>query len=141
MTVSQLTVDGNTISSNDSNSDIELIANAYGVVDIQNLQFYNGRIDVDTTNTNLNLNAGLGSSYIRFAGNAARMPVGDTANRPLIFEQGMIRYNTDAPELEVYTGNPALGSNGWIPAAGLSGVTVTGDIMDEYSTIWGLTLG
>lgn len=141
MTVSQLTLDGNTITSNQSNSDIELIANAYGVVDIQNLQFYDGRIDVDTTNTNINLNAGTGTSYIRFGGKAARVPFGDSATRPLVVEQGMIRYNTDAPELEVYTGNPALGSNGWIPSAGISLVTITPEIMDEYTTIWGLTLG
>ncbi len=141
MTVSQLTLDGNTITSDQSNSDIELIANAYGVVDIQNLQFYDGRIDVDTTNTNINLNAGTGTSYIRFGGKAARVPFGDSATRPLVVEQGMIRYNTDAPELEVYTGNPALGSNGWIPSAGISLVTITPEIMDEYTTIWGLTLG
>jgi len=141
MTVSSLTIDGNTITSNESNSDIELIANAYGVVDIQNLQFYDGKIEVDTFGTNLVINANTGFGYVKFGGQGTVIPTGTTANRPLVVEQGMIRYNTDTPELEVYTGNPSLGSNGWIPSAGIIDVVVTQEIMDEYTTIWGLTLG
>jgi hypothetical protein len=53
----------------------------------------------------------------------------------------MIRFNTDTPELEVYTGDPLLGSSGWIPAAGVIDVVVTSEIMNEFTTIWGLTLG
>jgi hypothetical protein len=141
MTVSSLTIDGNTITSDESNSDIELIANAYGVVDIQNLQFYDSKIEVDTFGTNLVINANTGFGYVKFGGQGTVIPTGTTANRPLVVEQGMIRYNTDTPELEVYTGNPSLGSNGWIPSAGIIDVVVTQEIMDEYTTIWGLTLG
>jgi len=141
MTVSSLTIDGNTITSNESSSDIELIANAYGVVDIDNLQFYDGKIEVDTFGTNLVINANAGFGYVKFGGQGSVIPTGNTANRPLIVEQGMIRFNTDTPELEVYTGDPLLGSNGWIPAAGVIDVVVTQEIMDEFTTIWGLTLG
>ena len=141
MTVSSLTIDGSIISSNESNSDIELIANAYGVVDIDNLQFYDGKIEVDTFGTNLVINANAGFGYVKFGGQGAVIPTGNTANRPLVVEQGMIRYNTDTPELEVYTGDPLLGSSGWIPAAGVIDVVVTQEIMDEFTTIWGLTLG
>lgn len=141
LTTSQLTSDGNTIFSNDSNSDIELIANAYGVVDIQNLQFYDGKIEVDTVDADLTINSNFGNGYVKFGGKSARFPVGTTAERPLVLEQGMLRYNTDTPELEVYTGNPALGTNGWIPSAGVVTVVVTPEIMDEFTTIWGLTFG
>jgi hypothetical protein len=141
MTVSSLTIDGSTISSNESSSDIELIANAYGVVDIDNLQFYDGKIEVDTFGTNLVINGNAGFGYVKFGGQGAVIPTGNTANRPLVVEQGMIRYNTDTPELEVYTGDPLLGSSGWIPAAGVVDVVVTQEIMNEFTTIWGLTLG
>jgi len=141
MTVSSLTIDGSTISSNESSSDIELIANAYGVVDIDNLQFYDGKIEVDTFGTNLVINGNAGFGYVKFGGQGAVIPTGNTANRPLVVEQGMIRFNTDTPELEVYTGDPLLGSSGWIPAAGVIDVVVTQEIMDEFTTIWGLTLG
>ncbi len=141
LTVSQLTIDGNTISSNESNSDIELIANAYGVVDIDNFQIYDNKIEIDAYNTNLNFITNNGTGYLKFGGNAARIPTGDLYNRPLVVEQGMIRYNVTTPELEVYTGDPLLGTNGWIPAAGVVTVVVTSDIMDEFTTIWGLTLG
>ena len=141
MTVSSLTIDGNTISSNESNSDIELIPNAYGVVIIDNIQIYDEKIEVDTFSTNLIINGNSGFGYVKFGGQGSVIPAGNIANRPLVVEQGMIRYNTDTPELEVYTGNPLLGSNGWIPSAGITGVTITPEIMDEFSTIWGLTLG
>ena len=141
MTVSSLTIDGNTISSNESNSDIELIANAYGVVIIDNIQIYDGKIEVDTFSSNLTINGNSGFGYVKFDGQGSVIPTGNIVNRPLVVEQGMIRYNTDTPELEVYTGNPLLGSNGWIPSAGITGVTITPEIMDEFSTIWGLTLG
>ena len=141
MTVSSLTIDGSTISSNESSSDIELIANAYGVVDIDNLQFYDGKIEVDTFGTNLVINGNAGFGYVKFGGQGAVIPTGNTANRPLVVEQGMIRFNTDTPELEVYTGDPLLGSSGWIPAAGVIDVVVTQEIMNEFTTIWGLTLG
>jgi hypothetical protein len=141
MTVSSLTIDGSTISSNESSSDIELIANAYGVVDIDNLQFYDGKIEVDTFGTNLVINGNAGFGYVKFGGQGAVIPTGNTANRPLVVEQGMIRFNTDTPELEVYTGDPLLGSSGWIPAAGVIDVVVTEEIMNEFTTIWGLTLG
>lgn len=141
MQISQLNINGNTISTTVSNSDIELIANAFGVVDIQNIQFYNGNIEVDTVHTNLTINSNFGTGYVKFGGKSSRMPVGTTSERPLTVVQGMIRYNTDTPELEVYSGNPSLGTNGWIPAAGVVEVVVTPEIMDEFTTIWGLTLG
>jgi hypothetical protein len=141
LTVSQLTIDGNTIVSNESNSDIELIANAFGVVDISNFQIYDNKIEVDTVNTNLNFITNNGTGYLKFGGGGTRIPTGNSVNRPLIVETGMIRYNETTPELEVYTGDPLLGTNGWIPSAGVTGITVTAEIMEEFTTIWGMTLG
>ena len=141
LTVSQLTIDGNTIVSNQSNSDIELIANAFGVVDISNFQIYDNKIEVDTVNTNLNFITNNGTGYLKFAGGGTRIPTGNSANRPLIVETAMIRYNETTPEVEVYTGDPLLGTNGWIPSAGVTGITVTAEIMEEFTTIWGMTLG
>jgi hypothetical protein len=141
LTVSQLTIDGNTIVSNESNSDIELIANAFGVVDISNFQIYDNKIEVDTVNTNLNFITNNGTGYLKFGGGGTRIPTGNSVNRPLIVETGMIRYNETTPEVEVYTGDPLLGTNGWIPSAGVTGITVTAEIMEEFTTIWGMTLG
>lgn len=141
LTVSQLTIDGNTIVSNQSNSDIELIANAFGVVDISNFQIYDNKIEIDTTNTNLNFITNNGNGYLKFGGGATRIPVGNLFDRPLVIEQALVRFNQTTPELEVYTGDPLLGTNGWIPAAGVTGITITPEIMEEFTTIWGLTLG
>ena len=141
LTVSQLTIDGNTIVSNESNSDIELIANAFGVVDISNFQIYDNKIEVDTDNTNLNFITNNGTGYLKFGGGGTRIPTGNSVNRPLVVETAMIRFNETTPELEVYTGDPLLGTNGWIPSAGLTGITVTAEIMEEFTTIWGMTLG
>jgi hypothetical protein len=141
LTVSQLTIDGNTIVSNESNSDIELIANAFGVVDISNFQIYDNKIEIDTVNTNLNFITNNGNGYLKFGGGGTRIPTGNSVNRPLVVETAMIRFNETTPELEVYTGDPLLGTNGWIPSAGVTGITVTTEIMEEFTTIWGMTLG
>jgi hypothetical protein len=141
LTVSQLTIDGNTIVSNQSNSDIELIANAFGVVDISNFQIYDNKIEIDTADTNLNFITNNGNGYLKFGGGGTRIPIGNLSNRPLVVETAMVRFNETTPELEVYTGDPLLGTNGWIPSAGVTGITITPEIMEEFTTIWGLTLG
>ena len=90
---------------------------------------------------NLNFITNNGNGYLKFGGGGTRIPVGNSANRPLVVETAMIRFNETTPELEVYTGDPLLGTNGWIPSAGVTGITVTAEIMEEFTTIWGMTLG
>ena len=115
-----LTISGNTISTNASNVDLNFNTSGTAGVVLGNLRF--------TTNTLTNIvsNAitqfvNTGAGYFQFSGTyGVAIPVGTNSNRPAIQYQttGMMRYNTDQGYVEVYNGS-AWGS----VAGSSSGVT------------------
>lgn len=120
LTVGSIDIDGNIISSNATNTDIELRPNGTGALVIDGFRF--------TTNTLTNTNAGAvtefkstGSGYYHIVGtNAVVIPSGTSLERPGSPQIGMMRFNTDLELVEIYDGTL------WISVAGAaSGISAT----------------
>ena len=128
-------IDGNTIQTNTTNSDLILAPEiGQGKVQFENLHF------LDNTITNTSNGAALfnvtGDGYIKLnQPTAFVIPAGSTVQRPSNPQVGEIRRNSDLDYLEVYT----VGGI-WSDASG-SGETVSEDemnnIMNEYILIFG----
>ena len=83
----------------------------------------------------------ISNRYLKIAGdNGVVVPVGDGTTREPNPETGQFRINSDNFEGEVYSGNPALGDNGWIPAKGLVG-EASAQQVEESLNVWSLVLG
>jgi len=117
---SQLEISNNTISTISSNTDINLSTSGTGGVVVGNLRFVGNSI------TNIVPNAvttfvETGTGYAKFPGTyGIVVPVGTSENRPVLSytETGMMRYNTELQEMEVFNGV------NWTSVAGTSiGVT------------------
>ena len=122
---SNLDLNGNTISSITTNTDLNLTATGTGSVRVGNLQIRN--------NTITNISSGAitefvetGTGYVKIAGtNGVVIPAGDGyLDRPLVPETGMMRFNTDAQLVEVYNGVT------WGSVAGASGGVTTLEASD-----------
>jgi hypothetical protein len=128
-------IDGNTIQTNTTNSDLILAPESgQGKVQFENLHF------LDNTITNTSNGAALfnvtGDGYIKLnQPTAFVIPAGSTVQRPSNPQVGELRRNSDLDYLEVYT----VGGI-WSDASG-SGETVSEDemnnIMNEYILIFG----
>jgi len=113
---SNLDLNGSTISSITTDSNLNLTATGTGGVRVGNLRIYNNTI------TNISNNAvteftETGNGFVRIAGtNGVVIPSGDGfLQRPLNPEIGMTRFNVDAQLVEVYNGVT------WGSVAGASG--------------------
>jgi hypothetical protein len=103
---SQLEISNNTISAISSNTDINLSTTGTGGIVIGNLKF------VGSSVTNIVPNAvttfsQTGTGYSKFPGTyGVVVPVGTDNNRPALVntETGMMRYNTDQQDMEVWNG-------------------------------------
>jgi len=113
--VDDILVNGNKITTNVSNSDLELSPDGLGMVLIDDFQFDSNTI-TNTNPSNANLKIyGTGTHLVKFAGNhAVRFPAGTTAERPVSPVLGLTRQNTDTDLLETWDGTQ------WIPSAGLT---------------------
>jgi hypothetical protein len=91
-----------------------------------------------------------GTGYIKFANTGAlALPIGNSATREPAPEIGQFRINNNVviefvqdpvTAAEVYSGNPALGNNGWIPARGLD-AEISYEEVEAVLGLWGLILG
>ena len=122
---SNLDINGNTISSIISNSDINLTASGTGRIRFGNLAIKNNTI------TNVVADAvtefvEYGNGYVKIAGvNGVVIPSGDSLfDRPVLKETGMIRFNTYEQYVEVFNGIT------WVSVAGSSGGVTTSDATD-----------
>jgi hypothetical protein len=94
--------------------------------------------------------ANTGAGYIKFANmGALAMPIGDSSTRELTPEPGQFRINNNVviefvqnpvTAAEIYSGNPAEGDNGWIPARGLA-AEISYEEVEAVLGLWGLILG
>jgi hypothetical protein len=105
VTVDDIVVDGNTVSTGTVNTDLNLDANGTGSV------VFDGTLAIkDNTITNLT-SGGItefiqtGTGYVKFGGTGGFvLPVGTSGQRPGAPETGMVRYNTQESRVEVYDG-------------------------------------
>jgi len=130
---STLEFNTNTISSYNSNADVELRPNGTGKVVLPTFTIKNGLITNTTINANIVLDS-TGQGYTALGDTGLVVPVGDNTNRPAIPEVGHTRYNTDEGYLEVWTGTVwvvATGGGSYISEAEVN------DITDFYALIFG----
>ena len=114
LTVDDIQVDGNEISTISTNTDLRFSANGTGSVRFENFGIKNNTItntETDAVTVFENTNNG----YIKISGtNGFVLPVGSSAQRPAVAyrETGMTRYNTDDERVEVFNGVQ------WVSVAG-----------------------
>jgi hypothetical protein len=123
--VEDINLNANTISTNVSNSDLELRPDGSGDVVIEGITI-SGNSILNTVSDEILHLANTDDGYWQFAGpGAIIMPPGTEIERPSTPEIGFTRVNTDSGEMEVYTGTS------WVTAAGqFENVSVT-DMEDE----------
>jgi cytoskeletal protein CcmA (bactofilin family) len=114
ITVDDIQLDGNVISTITNNTDLQLTGNGTGAVNIENFKFDDGTITNVTPNgvtTIVSTNQG----YVDFSDPyGVVIPVGNNTERPTGVT-GMIRFNTEDLRVEMYDGS------NWISVAGASG--------------------
>jgi hypothetical protein len=114
LTVDDIHVDGNMISTVTANTDLQLSANGTGSVNFENFGFSGNRLTNVVNNSNMVFETS-GTGYYEFVDPyGIVLPVGDNATRPSGV-QGMIRYNTADARVELYDGTS------WVSVAGSSG--------------------
>ena len=114
ITVDDITIDGNVISTTAGNTDLQLTGNGTGGVNIENFRFTDGTVTNVTANGVTTI-ASTNQGYVNFADPyGVVIPVGSNAQRPTGVT-GMIRFNNEAFRVEMYDGT------NWISVAGASG--------------------
>lgn len=132
---------GNTINNRVSGNDLVFEPNGLGNTVLNNVAIGNGGNQItNLTDSALTFTA-TGNGYFKFSGTyGLRIPTGASAERRPAPEIGETRYNTEDAVTEVYSGDPLLGNDGWIPAIGTSGEISAEDVLDLLE-IYTLVLG
>jgi len=117
---SNIDLNGSTITSITSGTDLNLTATGTGGVRLGNLRIYNNSITNVATNAVTEFTS-TGTGYVKFAGtNGVVIPSGNgSLDRPLTTEIGMTRFNTTGQLVEVFDGVT------WTSVAGASGGVTT----------------
>ena len=139
----------NVISNKINTNDVNLTATGTGKVNFNNIQTYasTGTTSVikNTSTDSVTTFVNQGTGFVRFAGTTAvALPVGTTAGasgRPTVVETGMTRYNTTIDQVEIYTGNPSTGENGWIPLSGVAGAQLNAAEVTDILNIMSIVMG
>ena len=139
--VDNISLSGNTINNRVSGNDLIFAPNGTGNTVLDGVAFGNGG------NTITNLSSGAltltstGIGFVKFTGTGGLvLPRGTSAERRPSPEIGETRYNTTDSVTEVYSGDPFLGDDGWIPAIGTSGEISAEDVLDLLE-LYTLVLG
>jgi len=132
--VDDINFNSNIISTNVSNSDLDLDANGIGKLSIFDLTL-DGNTLTNTTAGELAItNTGFGYVKVDGTGGVA-FTAGDTVSRRSNPEVGEFRYNTDDSIAEVYDGTD------WVAATGPAGDIVSEELMGNIVDEWTLILG
>ncbi|MDA9953319.1 hypothetical protein N9D61_03145 [Planktomarina sp.] len=116
VTVDDITIDGNLISTTTANTDLELTANGTGSVKFDNFAFKDNTI-TNTVADSVTTFEATNNGYVKFDGTYGLViPAGGDVQRPPIgnTELGQLRWNTDAARTEIYDGD------NWVSVAGSS---------------------
>ena len=117
LVVDDVQIDGNVISTINSNADLELRPNGTGSVVTDNFAIKDNTI-TNTVADSVTEFRSTNDGYFKFSGaNGLVLPVGGNTDRPdLAFtEIGMTRFNADDDRMEIYDGSS------WVSVAGTSG--------------------
>ena len=114
LTVDDIEIDGNVISSITTNTDLSFTANGTGLVKFENFGFTESTVK-NTVSDAVTVFENTGDGYVKFDGTQGIvLPVGNNVTRPSGVT-GMIRFNTDDSRVELYDGTS------WVSVAGASG--------------------
>jgi hypothetical protein len=116
ITVDDIQVDGNVISTVTANTDLVLSANGTGSVKIDNISIKNNTIS-NTVSNAVTVFEETDNGYVKFDGTYGMViPSGSNTQRPPLAytETGQMRWNTDASRVEIYDGA------NWVSVAGSS---------------------
>ena len=123
----QITVSGNSVSTNSAGTDLNLVANGSGNVVAEGIMFNDNNIQSVATNSDITLVPRGTGGVIISSNQSLQIPVGSTLERPApgIASNGMLRYNTDLNRYEGY-------SNGyWVKLGGLQDIDGNTKIIAE----------
>ena len=116
VTVDDITIDGNLISTTTADTDLELTANGTGSVKFDNFAFKDNTI-TNTVADSVTTFESTNNGYVKFDGTYGLIiPAGGNTQRPPLAntELGQLRWNTDAARTEIYDGA------NWVSVAGSS---------------------
>jgi hypothetical protein len=114
VTVDDIEIDGNVISTTTTDTDLQLTAQGTGEVKFENFAFKDNNITNTVTDAVTTFTT-TGDGYVDIDGTyGVVLPVGGNATRPSGVT-GMIRFNTDDNRVELYDGTS------WVSVAGASG--------------------
>ena len=134
--VDDISIDGNIITTETTNTDLTLSANGTGSVIIDNIAFKDSTITNTEVNGIMNFEQ-QGSGYFKIEGTGGFVvPVGDNTQRPASAyrETGMVRYNTEQRYLEIWDGFS------WVSVAGATG-SISFAAAEDLAIEYVLTLG
>ena len=123
VTVDDIVIDGNTITTASGNTDLVLDANGTGSVVFDNAIAFKDQTITNTVTDGILQFSGSGVGYVKFTGHGGFViPVGTSAQRPPIAntETGMMRYNSQEQRVEVWDGS-------WSSVAGSGAGISVGD--------------
>jgi hypothetical protein len=138
LTTSKIVVDSidilsNTINNNTTASDLTIIPDGAGYINMRNLLVRSSEINNQASGA-ISL-VSTGNGYIKFGGTGGvRLPIGNDSERRLTPEVGETRYSSQRNYMEVYNGSI------WIPAVGTLGAASLNDVLEIFD-FWSLTLG
>ena len=139
--VDNISLSGNTINNRVSGNDLTFTPNGTGNTLLNDVAVGNGGNTITNSSTGPLTLTSTGVGFIRFTGTAGLvLPRGSSLERRATPEVGEVRYNTTELVTEVYSGDPLLGDDGWIPAIGTSGEISAEDVLDLLE-IYTLVLG
>ena len=131
--VDDITISGNTLTTTGVNQDLILNANGNGSIRIEDFKFEGNAITNIISSPIVFKTTGTGYIDVSDSGGFV-LPVGTTANRPIVPITGMIRYNTADQRVELYDGVQ------WGSIAGSSGAVSIIDAT-EIAVEYALALG
>ena len=129
ITLPQIQISANTISTLVSGTDLNLTANGTGNVVFEGIKVTNNDIQSTVTNSNITLTPQGTGTVIINSNQSIQIPVGTTLQRPGVgtATNGMIRYNTDLGEYEGY-------NNGhWLKLGGVADASRKTRILPELT--------
>ena len=131
ITVDNIQLDGNVISTITTDTDLEFTANGTGSVKFDNFAI-NGNSITNTSANSVTTFENTSGGYVKFDGTYGMvLPVGTSENRPVpaYRETGMMRFNSQDARVEVFDGT------NWVSVAGSSGSITAVDAEDIAITM------
>lgn len=121
----QITVNGNTISTTTTNTDLILTPNGTGNVVVEGITINTNIISSNTTNADITLTPNGTGSVVISSTQSLIVPVGTTLQRPASPSNGMLRYNTTTARYEARSGSY------WVKLGGVEDISGNTRILPE----------